>query len=221
MKWIEQFQLFLFDFDGLLVNTEPLHYRAYIDVLAKRGCRLDWDFPQFCALAHLHATALKEALTAAWPHLDPDWDSFYAEKKAIYLHSVRSGQVELMPGVEAILKALAEKNIRRCVVTHSPQEQVDQICSQIPILQTIPYWITRHQYEKPKPDPECYLKAIELYGQPGDLMIGFEDSIRGWQALSKTGVKAILVCSSKHPLLTAAQSLGARHVESFFDIEHA
>jgi beta-phosphoglucomutase len=215
MNWVEQFDLFLFDFDGLLVDTESLHHQAYIKALAGRGYHLDWSFSEFCSFAHLHATALQEALYAKWPHLDPDWDSFYAEKKKAYLDLLLHGHVQLMPGVAALLSALASKNIRRCVVTHSPQAQIDQIRSRLPPLQTIPHWITRHHYQHPKPHSECYLKAIELYSHPNDRIVGFEDSIRGWQALKQTSAESWLICSSHHPLLPQALAQGARHAESF------
>lgn len=214
MKWLEDFDLFLFDFDGLLVDTEPLHYQAYKDVLAQRGFFLDWSFAKFCGLAHLSAIALKEALYKEHPALDPDWEGVYADKKKAYLRHVEQGKIGLMPGVSELLDALREKNKRRCVVTHSPQEQIDLICSQLPKLNTIPHWITRHQYKEPKPHPECYLKAIELYGESGDRVIGFEDSIRGWQALKQTAARPILICPFDHPLLPEAICQGAIHYSS-------
>lgn len=215
MKWVEDFDLFLFDFDGLLVDTESLHYRAYIEVLAGRGFMLDWSFIQFCALAHLSATALREAFYAKWPDLDPDWEGIYADKKRSYLRLVQQGEVKLMGGVENLLLCLNEKKIRRCVVTHSPQEQIDLICSGLPLLNTIPHWVTRHQYKEPKPHPECYRRAIELYGREGDRIIGFEDSIRGWQALKQTEARPVLICPPDHPLLSEALDRGAEHVMSF------
>ncbi len=215
MHWIDSYDLFLFDFDGLLVDTEHLHYQAYIAALAQRGHTLDWTFPEFCSLAHLHATALQEALYAKWPDLDPDWDSLYSDKKKAYLDLLYHGHIQLMPGVASLLSALASKNIRRCVVTHSPQSQIDHIRSRLLPLQTIPHWITRHDYHHPKPHPECYLKAIELYSRPHDRIIGFEDSIRGWQALKQTPAQPWLICSPNHPLLPQALAQGARHVESF------
>lgn len=213
MKWIEDFQLFLFDFDGLLVNTEHLHYQAYVNVLAKRGYPLKLTFANFFQLAHFNSTAWREALYAEIPEL-PSWEILYQEKKGAYLELLLSGKVELMPGVEKLLKALDVAKIRRCVVTHSILDHIQLIRSRLPILETVPKWITREDYEKPKPDPECYLKAIELYGQKGDRIIGFEDSIRGLKALQQTPALPVLICPSHHPLLEIAMEGGAIHFES-------
>jgi len=214
MQWIHRFQLFLFDFDGLLVDTERLHYQAYIDALAQRGYSLDWSFLQFCQVAHLNAEALRETLSSQFSELGSDWNRFYSEKKKIYFDLVSHGHIKLMPGVEALLKALAQANIRRCTVTNSFYEQTVLIRSQIPILQTIPQWITREDYTQPKPNSECYLKAIELYGKPGDRIIGFEDSIRGLEALKGTPALPVLICPFSHPLLEMAIEGGVMHFES-------
>jgi beta-phosphoglucomutase len=219
MRWIRRFQLFLFDFDGLLVNTEHIHYQAYVNMLAARGCKLDWSFATFCSFAHLNGEALREALYAALPDLDSDWKALYAEKKRLYFDLLLSGKVELMPGAEELLRTLADENIRRCVVTNSALEQTQLIRSSLPILQTIPHWITREDYSRPKPDPEGYLLAIARYGEKGDRIIGFEDSIRGFQALEKTPALPILVCPSHHPLLDMVVATGGRHFESLCGLD--
>ena len=211
MKWIHDFQLFLFDFDGLLVNTEHLHYQAYVNILANRGHVLKLTLAQFFELAHLNSTAWREALYAEIPHLEPNWEILYREKKQAYLELLSAGLVELMPGVEPLLKALDQAKIRRCVATNSMLEHTLLIRSRLPILQTLPHWITREDYDKPKPSPECYLKAIALYGKKGDRIIGFEDSVRGLQALRQTTALPVLICPKHHPLLEMG---GGVHFES-------
>ena len=217
MDWIHDFQLFLFDFDGLLVNTEHIHFQAYINMLARRGFTLDWSFSRYCEAAHLHADAIREGIYAQFPDLPPDWKMLYSEKKAAYQELLMSAKVELMKGVEPLLEALAKHDIRRCVVTHSPLDQIKLIRKHHAILETLPHWITREDYEKPKPSGECYLKAIQLYGKKGDRIIGFEDSIRGLKALLQTPAQAVLICPSHHPLLELS-SEGALHFESFEEI---
>lgn len=218
MDWIYKYQLFLFDFDGLLVNTEHLHFEAYKQMLAARGCVVDWGFSQFCQLAHLNSEALKQAIYRKFPNLEPTWSVLYEEKKNIYYSLISRGSIALMPGVEPLLLELHNRNIRTVVVTNSLYEQIALIRSQIPALQTINYWITREDYENPKPHPECYLRAIELYGQKGDKIIGFEDSIRGLKALLQTPAQPVLVCSKDHPLLDDSLPANVLHFSSMADV---
>ena len=213
MKWIRDFDFFLFDFDGLLVNTEHLHYTAYVNMMEGRGYKLDWSFAKYCQAAHLNSTAIREGIYSDFPDLDPDWQTLYNEKKKIYFDLIGTGKVELMPGAEKLLLELEREKKRRAVVTNSFLSQVQLIRSQLKVLNTIFHWVTREDYEKPKPSPEGYLRAIELYGKPGDRIIGFEDSIRGLQALKGTSALPVLICNSHHPLLEML-SEGALHFES-------
>lgn len=218
MKWVRKFQLFLFDFDGLLVNTEPLHYQAYANMLRQRGVRFDWSFAKFCELAHLNATALKEGIYAEFPDLESNWEILYEEKKAAYLDLLSSSKVELMEGAEELLRELATAGIRRCVVTNSLLHQIKAIRAQHPVLKMIPTWITREDYEKPKPSSECYERAIALLAEKGDRIIGFEDSLRGIQALKGTSALPVLICPDHHPLLEMATEEGVLHFSSLVSI---
>jgi len=192
------YDLFLFDFDGLLVNTEELHFAAYRQLCANHGFELKWSLPEFFQAAHFDAMGLRKALYTLFPKLDPNWDVLYAEKKAIYQELLQAGSLSLMPGVEEFLSQLGDA--RRCVVTNSPRVQVEAIQKKLPVLNSIPKWFTRECYDRPKPYPDGYLKAIEEIGMPGDRLIGFEDSTRGLQSLKAAGVKdAILICPPDHP----------------------
>ncbi len=204
MQWIHKYQLFLFDFDGLLVNTEELHFQAYQRMCENRGYKLPWSFSRYSLAAHYHSTGLKEHIYAEFPEMhaeESDWSVLYAEKKQALENILDQGKATLMPGAGELLMALEKAKIKRAVVTNSPINQIMMIREQNPLLNTIPYWITREDYTHPKPDPECYRTAIKRLSRPGDRVIGFEDSPRGLTALLGTDAKAILVCPFEYPNL--------------------
>lgn len=210
MQWISYYQLFLFDFDGLLVDTEHLHYQAYIEMCAQRGFDLKWNFHRFSEAAHHQSTGLRDQIYAAFPtlqSLEPNWQVLYEEKKRIFLNLIENGSVPLLPGVADLLIALQEANIKRCVVTHSAHSLIRRIRQQNPILDTIPHWITREDYTHPKPHPECYQVAIARLAQPHDQIIGFEDSPRGLHALLETKAQPVLVCPPDSHYITKTLQL--------------
>lgn len=192
----DDYQVFLFDCDGLLVDTERLHWEAYRRLCARYGYTLPWDFAAYCEVAHASSEGLEEALS---PHLPKPWADRYEEKRELYVEILNEGAVELMPGVEALLTELARRGAPRAVVTHSPADHLAIIRKQLPILNTIPDWITREDYSEPKPDPECYQIAIERLAEPEDLVIGFEDSLRGLNALRGTRAQPVLVTTTNYP----------------------
>ena len=214
MNWIKHFELFLFDMDGLLVNTEELHYLAYQRMCLQRGVKLDWSFPRYCEAAHYDSTALRDQIYASFPKLheqEPRWDILYTEKKQAVVDLINEGVVHPMPGAERLLKALDSAGIKRCVVTHSPDELVQAVRKQNPILNTIPNWITRHDYTHPKPNPESYLKAIQKLAAPEDRIIGFEDTPRGLRALLGTPATSVLISTIDYPEIPSFIEQGALH----------
>lgn len=225
MDWIKEYQLFLLDFDGLLVNTEKLHYQAYLRMCHKRGFDLNWSFEDFCTAAHYDSKQLRVKLFETLPGLyaqESDWSTLYTEKKKCYLEILKETPIELMPGVEELLYALNQHKIKRCVVTHSPREQVEFIRPQHKALQTLTHWITREDYQLAKPHPEPYLKAIERHGVDEDKIIGFEDSPRGLSALLGTRAHAVLVNPFIAPKIEhLIEQKKVTHVPSFLDITKA
>ncbi len=200
MDWIQDYQLFLFDFDGLLVNTEEIHFQAYQRMCSGRGFSLDWDFNTYCQMAHYSSDKLRYSILQKFPELNRiHWDILYAEKKKAMMDLIQEGKIHMMPGAEAFLNILSAAGIKRCVVTHSPDDLVSLIRKQNPVLNTIPYWITREDYTHPKPDPECYRTAIKRYAESKDQVIGFEDTPRGLTALLETSARPILICQAEYP----------------------
>ncbi len=223
MHWIQEYDLILFDFDGLLVNTEQLHFEAYRLMCRARGVDLSWDFEKYCSFAHADSKGLREQIYLENPGLqqsEPRWEVLYEEKKKAYLELLSQGGLELMPGVEWLLQLLAEQKVSRCVVTNSFREQIEAIRGQLPILQTIPYWITREDYTRLKPDPEPYQTALKRLSKPGDRVIGFEDTLRGWEALHAAGIPGIVVSSCLSPAFRSIlANLGVLQLGSFEDLK--
>lgn len=191
---IDLFNLYLFDFDGILVDTENLHYQAYKEMCKHYGHELSWDMKEYLQAAMFSQFGLRDAIYERFPRMQElPWDKVYSKKLEIYLEIVETYGVKLMPGVEALLKKLFKLNKKIAVVTNSTSSQVEALQNQHPILQQIPYWMTRECYIFSKPNGECYQKAIEKWQHSGDEVIGFEDSYKGMQALLNVRAHSVFV----------------------------
>lgn len=221
MQWIKDYQLFLFDFDGLLVNTEELHYQAYQKMCSDRGFTLPWSFPRYCCAAHYNQETLRRELFESVPELaksEPNWDILYQEKKQVMVDLLSRGAVQMMPGASDLLEALDRHGIARCVVTNSPDEQIQLIRKGNPILETIPHWYTRETYRNPKPDPECYLNAIQELCPKGGKVVGFEDTPRGMRALLQTPARCLMITQVDYPELSGFIQQGVEYYGSLTDL---
>lgn len=195
---LETYDLFLFDFDGLLVNTENLQLESYRRMCADEGFTLTWDERTFAKYAMFESDGVKHALQALFP-FQKSWSLLYEAKKEHYTQLLLKKGTQLMPGVEKLLSTLHERSYARCVVTHSLPHHIALIRTAHPILNTIPLWITRDHYTHPKPHSECYEKALSHFNAKRPL--GFEDSPRGLRALLSTPADAIFIS----PLFTKAE----------------
>jgi HAD superfamily hydrolase (TIGR01509 family) len=205
----------LFDFDGLLVNTEPLHYRAYMRMCEDRGFALQWDFAKFCHEAHSQEGGFFAGLRKEMPHAFDHVTTamLYAEKTQWYNRLLGTEPLDLMPGVETVLVELQKRDIARAIVTNSARGQVETVAARLPLLATIPLWITREDYRAAKPSPEGYLLAMERLGARGGPAIGFEDTLKGVQALQSAGAVAVLVSPADYSGVAVCKRLGAQHWE--------
>ncbi|GAB5411992.1 MAG: HAD family phosphatase [Chlamydiales bacterium] len=191
--------LFLFDFDGLLVDTEPLHFQAYQDALASYGVSFDWDFNKYCKFAHAGTQVFSDAVYASFPELsERNWEIVRDKKKVCYLGLVKAGPVRLMPGSEVFVRDLLSKGLKCCIVTNSTRQELEFVAKHLPLVRDLE-WIAREDYAKPKPAPDGYLEACKKFN--GKNPVGFEDTLKGILSLKAAGIRPILVCSNTHPQL--------------------
>jgi|GEM_PF-269732 beta-phosphoglucomutase len=215
MSWILDYSPIFFDFDGLLVNTEHLHYQAYERMMERNGMSFPWDFLTFAEVAHKSSHGLRELITSHANALVEtlSWETLYDQKKEEYAQLLEEGNLELMPGAQTILESVQLAKIPHAVVTNSTREQTEKIREKIPVLNKIPHWITREDYQNPKPAPDAYLKAIEVLGK-SDKMLGFEDALRGIRALQGASITPVLICPSDHPQMADVPKNSLRYYPS-------
>ncbi|MCF7806749.1 MAG: HAD family phosphatase [Simkaniaceae bacterium] len=209
-NWIQNFDLLCFDFDGLLVNTEDLHYEAYKIMLLKHGYHLPWSFQQYCLEAHLSTAILRNAVYGLFPDLEqrePSWETLRQEKQKIYQNLIEQHRLKLMPGVGDLLKRLHQFNANACVVTNSTHEQVDQIRKLLPELNLIKNWLTREDYTHSKPKPDGYLKALQLFLRKGGRAVGFEDTMKGVTALIGANIHPVLIRPGTYPPISITDDI--------------
>ena len=67
-QFTKDYDLFLFDFDGTLADTEALHHRAYVRMCGNRGFVLDWDFEKYPSLPSSLRLFLSFPILSLFPH---------------------------------------------------------------------------------------------------------------------------------------------------------
>ncbi len=204
--------LYMLDLDGLLIDTESLHFLAYRQMCTARGETLTWSFDQFAKCAHSAHGGLETSLRLELPRLfkrGEKWSDLYEEKQHLFDEILKSERVDCMPGAFDLLTWLSKQNVPFCAVTNSRRRHVEQLCALCPPLKMISRWWTREDYAEAKPSPSGYLAAIEAFKVPAHRALGFEDSAKGLKSLLAAGARAALISTQdlsfarQEPFLTA------------------
>lgn len=192
---IQHLDCILLDLDGLLVDTEEFHYRAYKAMCQFFGVTLPWDCAEYLRIAGASSSKIKEQLQFEFPELfeNHSWSELYATKQDFVLELLEKGPIPLMPYVEEALNIMVLTTLPIVVVTNSSARCVDLIRSAHSIFSPISLWITREQYKDPKPSPDCYISALRRLHISPERALGFEDTFKGICALKQAGCKAVLV----------------------------
>ena len=175
MKKFQEGALYLFDLDGTLIDTEPLYFQAFRQATQELGLD-DQSYEQYLELMHLDSGLNLHT---------------FAGKKQGMLNRLRNqfiidllrDHVPIRPQTCQLLEQLLDRGERVAIVTNSVKAYLEIIQVRVPLLQRVQYWLTREDHVLLKPDPYPYLEAIRRWGQPNDIVIGFEDSYKGYCSL--------------------------------------
>jgi HAD superfamily hydrolase (TIGR01509 family) len=179
----ELFDAILFDNDGVLVDTEELYFRACRETLAAVGVTLE--------LATYIETLLREGIgvwhLAEARGLSPaEITALRAERDRRYVELAEQTEV-LIPGVAELLPRLASR-FRLAIVTSSEPVPFARVHARTGLLPHFELVLTRFDYERAKPEPEPYLRAVERLGLHPSRCLVIEDSERGLRAAKAAGL---------------------------------
>ncbi len=183
------FGAYLFDCDGTIADSMPLHYLAWRKALAPWNC--DYAEELHYAWGGRPTTEIISALNARDGLAMPV--QVTAQHKEEYYY-------ELLDRLEPVLEVLeiirAEYGrIPFAVVSGSNRESVLKSLEAIGLAGVFPVIISSEEYERPKPDPDAYLVAAARLGvAPADCLV-FEDTEIGIQAAAAAGMQSVRVPS--------------------------
>ncbi|QVE48714.1 HAD family phosphatase [Chlamydia crocodili] len=188
---INDYQVFFFDLDGLVIDTEPLYYRAFLEASREYGLDVAMDFSTYYLFSMLGREVFKQKFLEIYPNTESFFPQCFHDRERIYRELIQTEVPSLFPGVEDFLGLLLAENKTVGVVTNSSEELVRHFRGVLPTLNRFQFWVTREDYERSKPYPDSYQHAYEAFVQEGEKVVGFEDSIKGLRALA--GIPATLV----------------------------
>lgn len=176
----------IFDMDGTVADTDPVHLRAFQDYLAPYGITVDEEVYRTRISGRTNAQIFR----SFFPDRSPDdHERLGDDKEALF----RRMAVDLGPlgGLMGLLDWARERDLALALVTNGPRLNVEHTLRALGIAERFPATIAGEDVERGKPDPLPYRTALDRLGVGPDEAIAFEDSPSGLKAAKAAGLVTV------------------------------
>ncbi len=176
----------LFDNDGVLVETEPLYYKASKQAL-KEFFDVDVSFEQYMKLM-----TYGKGVWLAAPDATKEQIDIAREQRDLYYQEYLKTENLAIENIHKILEELS-KDYKMGIVTTSRRADFNIIHKNRGIIDFMEFVLCVEDYKKAKPHPEPYLKGLNLFNANKDEVVIVEDSERGLISAFKADIDCIIV----------------------------
>ncbi len=185
----------ILDMDGVLIDSNPLHAQAWLHYLSQYGKAAD------SILERMHGKRNDQIVRELFGE-DLSAEEVFAHgaaKEALYRTLMKPHVTEkLIPGVAAFLARHSASALG--VASNAEPLNVAFVLDEAGLRHYFSAVVDGHQVERPKPDPQIYLRVAQQLGvTPGECVI-FEDSATGIQAGKAAGARVVAVRSTEAEL---------------------
>jgi HAD superfamily hydrolase (TIGR01509 family) len=178
----------IFDLDGVLIDSEPLHANADNQLLVESGINVPLDyFDRFVGWTN---KAMWEQIKKEYP-LTLSYEELTGRQMMLKLKLLQEMHFEPVSGIPELLEALKRNHIPMAIASSSPRQFIEAVIDKIRIEKYFISWISGEEVMRSKPEPDIFLKAAELLKvNPQDCIV-IEDSESGTIAAKRAGMKCI------------------------------
>ena len=198
-------KLVMFDMDGTLYDTVGSNYYAYKEALEQCGYTLDREFFANVCFGHNYKTfvplIIKDNLKGEYTgqELDKEVKERVTEELLEKVHEVKKDvyqkyfdEIRVNEGLINLIKRI-KYNTNVAIVTTASKKNVYDILDHFHHVDLFDYIFTQEDVKEQKPDPTCYIVAMEHFGVKPEESYIYEDSDVGLKAAYKSGANVIKV----------------------------
>ena len=182
-----EYQAYLFDLDGTLVNSEPLKGKALALACQDYGSKADHLIYQD-VMGQDWQSVTQHFFKSA--KINPDLAEFNQYFRQHYRRLLKD-QLDLSPNIKPYLKQLSQLDCKVAVVSSAASWMIEQVLTQLELDNFFDLIISQEDVSRHKPHPEAYLVALKKLNIEAKDALVFEDSFAGLSAANEAGCDVI------------------------------
>lgn len=193
-----QAEAVIFDFDGVIVDTEPLHYAAFQRTLEPLGLHFSWQEYVETYIGFDDRDAFRHAFSLKGTLLSQNELRALIEQKAAFFKNIIGSGVSAYPGVLDLIFHLHANKSPLAICSGALRSDIDPILAMLGISNYFDVIVTADDVAASKPDPECYqlafqrLQSLHQNGLSKNSTVAIEDTPAGISAAKGAG---LIVCA--------------------------
>lgn len=202
----------VFDFDGVIVDTEPIHFQAFLRVLEPLGLSFTWEEYLDRYIGYDDRDAFRAAFESAGrPLLNHSLAELIAEKTRHFMAAVEQG-VPSYPGVTDLVNCLSGQ-IPLALCSGALLCDIEPILSTLGLTECFSVIVSAEQVSQSKPDPQSYRLVLKRLQQTYESRsfdpqrcLAIEDTPAGIDSAQGAGIPVVAVCNSFAPEMLSSAS---------------
>ncbi len=174
---------FLFDNDGVLIDSSELHWRSW-QLLMEEEPAISMSHEHFIKGFGKRNDLILEELA---PHVPKETRKAWAEKKEALFRQCARGKIDLLPGMEPFLQAVVDAEIPHIIASSTPIENLEMFISSTILGRYFDHYLSAEQVAHGKPAPDIFIAAAHHLGFDPSECIVIEDAPAGIEAGKDAG----------------------------------
>jgi HAD superfamily hydrolase (TIGR01509 family) len=179
----------IFDMDGVLVNSEPLHHE--VSLVQFKELNIEVTNEIFATFTGNSNKMIYQKIKDKF-QLEHEIEDLIAAKNRLFIEAFdKKEDLHLMPGVKDLIVNLYDNGMQLVVASSSEMEIIDKVFERFDLDKYFTYKVSGNDFPESKPNPAIFLKAAELAKTPVENCIVIEDSTNGIKAAKAAGIYCI------------------------------
>ncbi len=182
-------QTVIFDMDGVIVDTEPVHHYAYYQHFSQLNIEVTDSHYQ-----SLTGNSTRNVFQKLKDHfnLEHEVEHLIQTKRNLFNDAFDTKEdLHLIEGVEDLIKDLYNNGLELIVASSASKVTIDRVFKRFNLYPYFSHIVTGEDFPKSKPDPAIFLHAASLSKHPKNQCIVIEDSTNGIKAAHAAGIYCI------------------------------